>query len=87
MNWNRELTLENCIVLMPGVFGHSGDPITDDVKNQLDDLHKEKIRIADFIIVLDVGGYIGSSTREEIGYAKALHKPIYYLSDLEIKEK
>ena len=45
----------------------------------LDELHKRKIDLADEILVLNVGGYIGESTRSEIEYAKAHNKTIRYL--------
>jgi hypothetical protein len=45
----------------------------------LDDMHKRKIDMADDIFVINVGGYIGSSTRSEIEYAKATGKVIRYL--------
>ena len=45
----------------------------------LDDMHKRKIDMADDIFVINVGGYIGSSTRSEIEYAKAAGKSIRYL--------
>jgi hypothetical protein len=44
-----------------------------------DELHKRKIDLADEVLVLNVGGYIGDSTRSEIEYAKAHGKPIRYL--------
>lgn len=34
--WNRDLTLNGAIVLMPGVFAHSGDYITEQQKEELD---------------------------------------------------
>ena len=43
------------------------------------DMHKRKIDMADEIYVINVGGYIGSSTRSEIEYAKAHGKPVNYL--------
>lgn len=46
----------------------------------LDDMHKAKIDLADEIFVIDVGGYIGSSTKSEIAYANSLGKKIRYLS-------
>lgn len=49
-------------------------------KAQLDELHKRKIDLADSVFVLDVGGYLGESTRSEIEYATAKGKPITYLS-------
>ena len=48
-------------------------------KPLLDELHKRKIDLADEILVLNVGGYVGDSTRSEIAYAEKLGKPIRYL--------
>lgn len=45
----------------------------------LDDMHKRKIDMADEIYVINMGGYIGSSTRSEIEYASATGKTIHYL--------
>lgn len=42
-------------------------------------MHKEKIKISDAIYVVNVGGYIGTSTKYEIEYAKSLGKEILYL--------
>lgn len=52
---------------------------TTEQKTALDELHKRKIDLADRVFVLNVGGYIGSSTRSEIEYATRLNKPIEYL--------
>lgn len=84
----KRLTLEGNIVISVGLFGHSGD---DEVwenmdegtltaaKKMLDDMHKRKIDMADEIFVINVGGYIGESTRSEIAYAQATGKPVQYL--------
>lgn len=53
-----------------------------DYKQKADDLHKRKIDIADEVFVLNVGGYIGQSTRSEIEYAQSIGKPIFYLEPL-----
>lgn len=50
-----------------------------DYKIKGDELHKRKIDICDEVFVLNVGGYIGTSTHEEILYAKKIGKPIKYL--------
>lgn len=64
-----------------GLFGHSGDEEvwTEGTKAMLDDMHKRKIDMADEIFVVNVGGYIGESTRSEIAYAESLGKGIRYL--------
>ena len=51
-------------------------------KPALDELHKRKIDLADEVYVLNVGEYIGESTRNEIEYAEAHGKPIRYLEAL-----
>lgn len=48
-------------------------------KPALDELHLRKIDLADEVLVLNVGGYIGESTRREIAYATAHGKPVRYL--------
>ena len=73
----RDLTLQGWIVLMPLVFGHSGDTITDEEKLKLDELHLEKIRLSNAVFVLNIGGYIGDSTRKEMEFAQAHDIPIY----------
>ncbi len=73
------LTLEGKIVISVGLFGHSGDTITEDQKTMLDDLHKRKIDMSDSIFVINVDGYIGESTKKEIEYAFNAGKYVYYL--------
>jgi hypothetical protein len=75
---NRDLTLAGRIVLAPGCFGHSGDPMTDEQKVALDQLHFRKIDLAAEVHVVNPGGYIGESTRREIEYATAAGKHITY---------
>ena len=81
MEAQKRLSLAENIVISVALFGHSGDNEvwTDGVKEMLDDMHKRKIDMADGIYVINVGGYIGSSTRSEIEYAKAHGKTIEYL--------
>ena len=84
MEVQKRLSLAGNIVISVGLFGHSGDhEVWDDgVKEMLDDMHKRKIDMADGIFVINVGGYIGSSTRSEISYAEANHKTIEYLEPI-----
>ena len=77
----KRLTLEGNIVISVGLFGHSGDDEvwTEGTKEMLDDMHLRKIDLADEVFVINVGGYIGSSTQAEIAYAKKTGKPVRYL--------
>ena len=86
---NYKLTLQGVIVLSIGCNTKSdeGLGITDEQKSMLDELHKRKIDIADEVHVLNVGGYIGKSTRSEIDYAVAHGKPITYLETCPIVAK
>src|SRR5664279_2491241 len=77
----KRLTLEGNIVISVGLFGHSGDSEvwSDFTKKMLDDMHKRKIDLADEIFVINVGGYIGPSTRSEIEYSTKTGKTVKYL--------
>ena len=88
MEAQKKLTLDGKIVISVGLFGHSGDKevwesmdegTLTKTKEMLDDMHKRKIDMADEIFVINVGGYIGDSTRSEIEYAKRQGKTISYL--------
>ena len=70
---NRELTLAGVIVLAPGVFGDPGGQQT-----ALGDLHLRKIDLADRVLIVNPGGYIGESTTREIAYARAAGKPVSF---------
>jgi len=79
----KRLTLKGNIVISVGLFGHSGDDVvwTEGVKDMLDRQHLVKIDLADEIFVINVGGYIGDSTRREIAYAEFKGKSISYLEE------
>ena len=80
----KRLTLEGNIVISVGLFGHSGDNEvwSEGTKVMLDDMHKRKIDMADEIFVINVGGYIGDSTRSEIEYAKSTGKRVKFLEQV-----
>ena len=82
-------TMAGRVVLSVGFYPHAQDEmhggqcgVTADQKIALDELHKRKIDIADEVFVLNVGGYIGDSTRGEIAHALATGKPVRYLEPL-----
>lgn len=69
---NRRLTLEGYVVLSCGAWERSSPPyadVTDEQKRNLDVTHKRKIDLSDEVRVINVGGYVGESTRSEIDYA------------------
>ncbi len=45
----------------------------------LSELHYKKIDISDAIYVVNIGGYIGQSTKNEIEYARSLNKEVIFL--------
>ena len=75
---NKRLTLEGNVVISVGCFGHAGDEFTYVQKEMLDDIHRQKIEMADEIFVINKDSYIGKSTRAEIEYAKKLGKKVNY---------
>lgn len=75
---NRELTFSGVIVVAPGEAGEEREQITSEQKAALDALHLSKIDLADRILVVNPGGYIGESTRREIAYARATGTPVSF---------
>jgi hypothetical protein len=78
------LTLDYQIVLTIGANTKDTHlSISEEQKNQLDLLHLYKIELADIVRFLNVGGYIGASTRRELEYARRLNKRIEFLEEPE----
>ena len=72
---NRDLTFSGVIVVAPG---EADEVISDEQKTTLDALHLRKIDLADRILVVNPGGYVGESTRREIAYARAAGKSVSF---------
>jgi hypothetical protein len=79
----KRLTLEGNIVISVGTFGwdegRPEDVFGQETKDMLDEIHKRKIDISDSIHVINVDGYVGSSTQSEISYAIAHDIPVTYM--------
>lgn len=77
-----ELALVGKIHLTVGMFGHAdGILLSEETKASLDLLHKQKIDMCDRVIVINVDGYIGESTKSEIEYARSIGVPVEFLCD------
>jgi len=82
-----ELTKEGFIVLswcaLPDSYprgkdkNHIGDQ--EGVKELVDEVHLRKIDLAEEVMILNVGGYIGESTQNELNYARKKRKIIRFL--------
>ncbi|MFD4833338.1 hypothetical protein ACFWPV_26300 [Streptomyces uncialis] len=72
---NRDLTLAGVIVVAPG---EADELITNEQKIALGTLHLRKIDLADRVLVVNPGGYIGESTSREIAYAQATGRPVSF---------
>lgn len=72
----------NCMLSI--VYSTKSDKATytDEEKDILANMHKERIKISDAILVVNIDNYIGSQTRNEIEFAKALNKEIIYYTDI-----
>lgn len=82
--WRKNLTLEGKIVVsIELVLPQSTreDPQHNDYKTKqmLDELHFRKIDLADEVMILNIGGYIGNSTRKELEYALSIGRVVRYL--------
>ncbi len=81
---NFKLTMAGVVVLSVGWFSHA-DGVqytpTPAEKERLDWLHLRKIDMSDAIYVVNVGGYIGASTKREVDHAIKTGKLVYWLND------
>lgn len=75
---SHALTLAGAIVVAPVEPAQGGAPITDEQRTALDRLHLAKIDLADRVVVVDPGGYLGDSARREIRHALRTGKPVEY---------
>lgn len=76
---NGQLTSSGVIVLAPGETSLAATgPVTAELKERLDALHRHKIDLSDRVLVVNPGGYVGESTRAEIAYARASGKPVSF---------
>lgn len=80
----RLTKLENIVIhwnILNGsaAFAHGAEREGGDVKEIIDRLYLHKVAMADEVRVINVGGYIGESTRNEIRHARKLGKPVTWL--------
>lgn len=88
-----ELTKQGFVVLswcalpdwyfQEGKKTHVGDQ--EGVREIVDEVHLRKIDLSDEVFILNVNGYIGESTRNELNYAKSKGKAIRFLEPIEEK--
>ena len=76
----KSLTLDGYIVLSVGFFElDKNECLTDKQFKTIKEIHLRKIDLADEVLIINRGGYIGESTRQEIEYATQKGKTIKYL--------
>lgn len=82
MKASKELSLTGHLVISLRLFGHAdnefGTSITPAAKAMLDTVHRQKIDISDWILVINRDDYIGRSTADEIEYAHYIGIPVHY---------
>ena len=71
----------NCMITPIELSKTNKEAYTEADVKMLEKMHKEKIKISDAILVVNVNDYIGSSTQKEIEYAKSLNKEVLYYTD------
>jgi len=74
----EDLELNHGYCVIQCIYGENDRKFTGKEALTLDKLHKQKIDMADAIYIVNIGGYIGASTRSEIEYAKDKGKEIMY---------
>ena len=78
----EKMALKGNCMLTPIELTKPNKAYTKEEALMIDKMHKEKIKLSNTILVVNVGGYIGNSTKSEIEYAKSLNKEVLYYTDL-----
>lgn len=88
MQANYEETMKGNIVLSVGFFMHADaatkPSLSVEEKRALDQLHFRKIDLSDEILVINVGGYVGESTVNEIEYSNRTGKVVRFRYQAEL---
>lgn len=56
------------------------------IEEKLDKLHKRKIDMSDEVLVLNINGYIGESTKSEIEYAIKNNKKVRFVESSKLQK-
>jgi hypothetical protein len=78
-----DLELNNRWATIQCVYGGLEHENTSEDREALEVCHLKKIDISDAIYVVNINGYIGNHTRQEIEYATKLGKEIIYHEPIE----
>lgn len=75
----NKLTLRGDLVMLPymGIIPEDSD----DIIEKLHDIHRQKMRAADIVVVVNRNGYIGQDTQAEIKWCENNGKRVIYASD------
>ena len=79
---SAELEIKNNYVILQPVYSGNDAIYTAEEMEIMGKLHMKRIEISDAIYVVNVGGYIGYTTKKEIEYAISLNKEVYSLEPL-----
>lgn len=72
----------NCMLTPVYPTNNGKDKYSEDEAKIAGQMHFERIKLADAILVVNVNNYIGESTNKEIEFAKSLGKEVMYYTDL-----
>src|SRR5699024_9874721 len=75
---NPDLTSAGIIAVARGEAGDASGSSSSEQKEMLDVLHLRKSDLADRVLVVSPGGYVGEPTSKEIAYARANGKPVSF---------
>lgn len=76
---NRALTLAGAIVVAPSLGPRGAEePLSVDQVDALGELHLRKIDLADRVLVVNPGGYVGEAVTREIAYPRSTGKPVSF---------
>ena len=78
----KVLEIENNYCVLQCIYNEGNKPIDSEAVKKLARAHYKKIDLSDAIYVVNIGGYIGESVKEEIKYALSKNLEISIISNI-----
>ena len=75
-----DLEVNHGMNVLQCIYNPEGMALSEIQANAIVQAHYRKIELSDGIYVVDIGGYIGQSVKQEIAYAQSLGTEILYHS-------
>lgn len=77
-----KLETEQGVNVLQCVYNEQKEPVGEEALKRIKEAHYRRIDMSDAVYIVDIGGYIGNSVRQEISYAREKGKEVIFHSNV-----